>query len=115
MGMPLAKQRLIYKGRVLKEDAKVSEVILTNDETIHLMELPDTLPPTQNAPPSEIPNRNIPGAAGNPPNLGNIMNMVSNMLQQPGMAQGMFQIGSQVFIYIYIYIYSSYKEQGNKE
>lgn len=109
LSVPVHRQRLIYKSRLLKSDQKLSDHVTQDNETIHLMAMTEEQARsrsqshresnTSSNPPNNQPNiqglpnfqnlfgQNLGGAAapggGQDPNnpFGNIMGMVQNMMQ----------------------------------
>eukprot|EP00873_Tetraselmis_striata_P036091 jgi/Tetstr1/456355/TSEL_043091.t2 len=52
-GMPIDRQRLIYRGRVLGNESTLAATGIENGHSIHLVERPADAPPPSSQPPSE--------------------------------------------------------------
>ncbi|KAL3514839.1 hypothetical protein ACH5RR_027556 [Cinchona calisaya] len=72
IGVPVEQQRLIFRGKVLKDDHLLSEYYVENGDTLHLVERQ----PTQPQPSSSPNNGQEPGASGSRNRVGQISRSV---------------------------------------
>lgn len=107
LSVPSSQQRLIYKGRVLKDASTLEFYGIENDHTIHMVKsggaaaaptppaatpIPATTTSMNGNPASTIPNMSAFGGMPNIPNLGGNQNaMMQQMLSNPEMMNQMLE------------------------
>lgn len=80
---PAERQRIIYRGRALRDDQTLREAGVSDDDTLHMVLRPANAPPLPDNPPA------VPAPSSNDPNLMNPM----AMLMGGGMTGGMTMSG----------------------
>ncbi|XP_008452935.2 ubiquitin-like domain-containing protein CIP73 isoform X2 [Cucumis melo] len=93
IGIPVNQQRLIFRGKVLKDECSLSEYYLENGHTLHLVERQ----PTQQHAPSESSTGdrpgNVPSSTGNETGAGAPRNRVGQIAHS--VVLGTFNVGDQ--------------------
>ncbi|KAG6704681.1 hypothetical protein I3842_07G144800 [Carya illinoinensis] len=89
IGVPVGQQRLIFRGRVLKDDHLLSEYHVENGHTLHLVERQ----PAQVQPSSGVGSGETAGSNGSDASIGNPRNRVGQISHS--VVLGTFNVGDQ--------------------
>eukprot|EP00877_Chromochloris_zofingiensis_P010285 jgi/Chrzof1/550/Cz01g20040.t1 len=91
--IPVDRQRLIYKGRVLRDDQRLNDVGVQSGHTIHLVERPADATPSQGT--AEQPGAQ-PSMPQGMPGLPDLGRLVQGLLSSLGVPGGPTQVGVQI-------------------